>query len=153
MSMASTSDYVVQLEEACGLVAGALGRSWRLVYQSRSGPPSQPWLEPDVSVALEEVVVEGHTDVVVAPIGFVSDHMEVLFDLDTEARELCESLGLNLVRAGTAGTHPQFVSMIRELIAERTGECPPRCLGHFGPRPDFCPEGCCPAPVRPGRPV
>jgi len=84
--------------------------------------------------------------VVMAPIGFVSDHMEILFDLDTQARELCAELGLNMVRAQTVGTHPRFIRMIRELIDERLDESQPReALGVFAPRPDICPADCCPA--------
>ena len=90
---------------------------------------------------------------VIAPIGFVSDHMEILFDLDTQARELCETLGLQMVRAETAGTHPRFIHMIRELITERMDDSQPRpALGVLGPRPDFCPADCCPMPARPARP-
>jgi ferrochelatase len=86
---------------------------------------------------------------VIAPLCFVSDHMEVVFDLDTQARELCDDLGLNMVRAHTAGTHPRFIAMIRELIGERIDENQPRLtLGAFGPRPDICPAHCCPAPAR-----
>lgn len=134
LSMASTSDYVKQLEGTARLVAANLGRAqWRLVYQSRSGPPSQPWLEPDVSDALRELSGAGATDAVVVPLGFISDHMEVVYDLDTEARAVSESLGLNMVRAATAGTHPRFITMIRELIQDG---------------PAFCREDCCPAPIR-----
>ena len=90
-----------------------------MVYQSRSGPPSQPWLEPDIRDHLTELHQGGTKDVVVVPIGFVSDHLEILYDLDTEARETCEQLGMNLARACTVGTHPKFVSMICELVQER----------------------------------
>jgi ferrochelatase len=149
LSMASTSDYVPQLKETAGLISAALHREeWQLVYQSRSGPPSQPWLGPDVSDALRQLAAGGATDVVVVPLGFISDHMEVVYDLDTEARAISESLGLNMIRAGTAGTHPLFVSMIRELIEERLSGCPARSLGVFGPRENLCREDCCPAPPR-----
>jgi protoporphyrin/coproporphyrin ferrochelatase len=153
LAMASTSDYVAQLEEACGLVAaGAGGHAWRLVYQSRSGPPHQPWLEPDILDHLRTLAAEGATDVVVVPIGFASDHMEVKYDLDHEARLVAGTLGLNLVRAGTAGTHSRFVSMIRELVEERLREAPERrALGSRGPAPDLCPEGCCPVGTRGGQ--
>jgi len=88
--------------------------------------------------------------VVIAPIGFISDHMEVLYDLDTEAKELCAELQLPMVRAGTVSTHPEFVRMIRDLMAERVSEDPVRlALGNFGPSHDVCPEDCCPAPQRP----
>ena len=86
----------------------------------------------------------------IAPIGFVSDHMEILFDLDTQARELCEELGVQMVRAETAGTHPKFIRMIRELVRERLDETQPRlALGLLAPRPDFCPADCCLLPARP----
>ncbi len=155
LSMAQTSDYEKQLLETGRLVAEALGRSdWRLVYQSRSGPASQPWLEPDILDYLREVKSHGTaTSVVIAPIGFVSDHMEIIFDLDTQARELCETLGLQMVRAETAGTHPRFIQMIRELITERMDPSQPRlALGILGPRPDICPPDCCRVPARPARP-
>lgn len=150
--MAQTCSYVEQLQETGKLVAQSLGQeNWRLVYQSRSGPPSQPWLEPDILDSLRELKARTESrDVVVAPIGFVSDHLEVLFDLDTQARELCEELGLHMVRSETVGTHPEFITMIRELIGERIEEGSPRlALGAFGPRPDVCPADCCPMPQRP----
>jgi ferrochelatase len=151
-SMAETSDYEVQLLDAAALVVERLGgdRAWRLVYQSRSGPPAVPWLGPDIGDHLERLSREGVTDVVVVPIGFVSDHMEVRYDLDTEAAARATALGLRLVRAATAGTHPAFVRMIRELVLERTAGAPPRALGLRGPAPDVCSPGCCPAPPRPG---
>ena len=145
-SMAATCQYEVQLREAARLVAAGNGRSdWRLVYQSRSGPPNQPWLEPDVGAVLAEIAASGGaTDVVVVPIGFISDHMEVIFDLDEEARLIAEKLGLNMVRAATVGTHPRFVRMIRELVQERLTDNPVRlALGELGPSPDECPADCC----------
>ncbi len=151
-SMARSSPYVAQLEEACRLTAAAVEKkTWRLVYQSRSGPPGQPWLEPDVAVALREIHDTGKARaVVVAPIGFLSDHMEVLFDLDTEARELCEEMGIEMVRAGTAGEHPRFVRMVRELIEERLNPKLERAAtGSLEPCPDVCPADCCPPPQRP----
>ncbi len=153
MSMAASSDYEPQLKETARLVAERLERkNWRLAYQSRSGPPSQPWLEPSILDCLREVQQSGETsDVVIAPIGFVSDHMEILFDLDTEARQLCEELSLNMVRAATVGTHPRFIRMIRELVEERIDESKPKlALGVMGPRPDVCAADCCPAGRRPG---
>lgn len=156
--MADGCKYEVQLQDVCSLVAQGAGHApWHLVYQSRSGPPQQPWLEPDVG----DFVRECHAatpirDVVVVPIGFISDHLEVLFDLDTEAHDLCESLGINMVRAATVGTHPRFIQMIRELIEERLSATPNRlALGTLGPKEDVCPEDCCvyqPAP-RPNRPT
>ena len=119
---------------------------WRLVYQSRSGAPGQPWLEPDIGDVLREM--DRGADVVVVPIGFVSDHMEVIYDLDTEARDIARERGVNLVRATTVGVHPKFLQMIRELIEERFGLCQPRAIGQYPPSHDVCPAGCCPAPAR-----
>ncbi len=146
VSMASGSRYQQQLEEACYLVSNRVGHpNWRLVYQSRSGAPHQPWLEPDVCDYLTDLKKQGAREVVLSPIGFISDHMEVLYDLDTEAKELCERIGLTMIRAATAGLHPQFVSMIRELILERIDEnVPRRAWGSNGPAPDQCAPGCCP---------
>ena len=115
-----------------------------LVYQSRSGPPHVPWLEPDILDHLRAVAARDITDVVIAPIGFVSDHLEVLFDLDVEAAETAAELGLTLVRAASAGTHPAFVAMIRELIEERLGVTSERrVVGRFAASHDTCPTDCC----------
>ena len=120
VAMARACRYEEQLRESARLVAEAVGvADTALVYQSRSGPPQVPWLEPDILDHLREVAGRGVTDVVISPIGFVSDHLEVLFDLDVEARDTAAELGLSLVRAPSAGTHPSFVAMIRELIEER----------------------------------
>ena len=144
-AMAAGCDYERQLLETCRLVAGGAGAErWRLVFQSRSGPPAQAWLEPDICDHLRALKGEGVTDVVVAPVGFISDHMEVLYDLDTEARQLSEELGVRLIRAATVGTHPEFVRMIRELIVERHDPAAPRrALGTFAPSHDVCPIDCC----------
>jgi ferrochelatase len=151
LSMAAGCDYEAQLLETCRLVAeGAGHESWRLVFQSRSGPPAQPWLEPDILDYLRELKESGSEDVVVAPVGFISDHMEVLYDLDTEARALCQNLGLNMVRAATVGAHKDFVKMIRELVLERLSvDAPRRFLGTRGPSHDVCPADCCLPGVRP----
>jgi ferrochelatase len=143
--MAENCDYETQLQETSQLVARAVAcEKWKLVFQSRSGSPAQPWLGPDVCDYLRELHGAGIKDVVVAPIGFVSDHMEIIYDLDTEAANLCRELGLNMVRAATAGTHPAFIEMIRELIMERLDtETPRRSLGRFGAREDTCAPGCC----------
>ena len=134
-SMAVNCDYAAQLTETSSLIAHALGvDTWQLVYQSRSGPPSQPWLGPDVCDHLRALKLEGVTNVVVAPIGFVSDHMEVVYDLDVEARRVCEEIGLRMVRARTAGTHPSFVRMIGELMLERIDNRVP---------PAICAPDCC----------
>ncbi len=158
MSMADHCDYVRQLNEACGLVADASGvQDWMLVYQSRSGPPQQPWLEPDVCDTIEKLHADGRAAaIVVAPIGFVSDHMEVLYDLDEEASQTCARLGLPMSRAATVGTNSQFVRMIRELVLERLGRTDERrSLGTLGPWHDVCPQDCCLyTPARPpARPV
>jgi ferrochelatase len=155
LSMANTSDYVRQLEEVRRIVSERVGvANDALVYQSRSGAPGQPWLEPDILDYLREVKTRNLASaVVLAPISFISDHMEVLYDLDVEARDLCESLALPMVRAKTVGVHPKFVAMIRELIMERVVPgTERRAVGTLGPRPDDCAEDCCPAPQRPMRP-
>ncbi|HBY62750.1 MAG TPA: ferrochelatase [Solibacterales bacterium] len=154
IGMSNTSRYLEQLQETCRLVSEGIGREgFRLVFQSRSGPPEQPWLEPDVRDALRGMAAGGGSrDVVLVPIGFISCHMEVLFDLDTQARALAEELGLRMVRAHTVGVHPRFVSMIRELVLERLTDAPERrALGLYGPSHDVCPVDCCPAPVHGAR--
>ncbi len=154
VSMANSCDYVRQLEEVRKLVSARLGiANDALVYQSRSGAPGQPWLDPDILDYLREVKARNLAGaVVLAPISFISDHMEVLYDLDIEARQLCDSLALPMARAKTVGVHPRFIAMIRELILERTNPgAERRALGSLGPRQDVCEENCCPAPQRPGR--
>ena len=147
LPMAETSDYQKQLQESCRLVAESLGSNeWRLVYQSRSGPPSQPWLEPDIGDVIRQL--DRGAEVAVVPIGFVSDHIEVIYDLDTEAQAIARERGVNMVRAPTVGVHPKFLQMIRELIEERLGLCQPRAIGQYPASHDFCPADCCPAPAR-----
>lgn len=149
-SMADTSDYEVQLRDACSLVSQSFpAQRWQLAFQSRSGPPSQPWLAPDISDALRSIASVGAGDVVVVPIGFLSDHLEVLYDLDVEALGTAGALGLNMIRAGTAGADRKFISMIRELVLERTQGHEQRALGARGPCHNVCPENCCPRPMRP----
>ena len=119
-SMAQRCPYVPQIETACRNVAAALGgRSWQLAWQSRSGNPRNPWLEPDVNVALAALKSEGVTDVVLCPIGFVADHVEVLYDLDLEAAQTCRDLGLNMVRAGTVNDHSTFIGALGALVRSR----------------------------------
>ncbi|MCC6891172.1 MAG: ferrochelatase [Anaerolineae bacterium] len=145
-SMAQMSNYEAQLLDACQLVMDGLGKrsKWRLVYQSRSGSPQQPWLEPDINDYIKALHQDGVQDIIVVPIGFISDHMEVLFDLDTEAHQLAQELRVNLVRAATVGTDPQFISMIRELIVERMNLTTEKCyLGALGASHDVCPANCC----------
>ena len=153
ISMASSCDYVAQLSEVRKLVSERLGvTNDELVYQSRSGAPGQPWLEPDILDYLRHVKARGLASaVVIAPISFISDHMEVLYDLDVEARQLCESLGLPMARAKTVGVHPNFIGMIRDLVLERTAGGEPRALGSLGVRAEVCAEDCCPPPPRPVR--
>jgi protoporphyrin/coproporphyrin ferrochelatase len=138
--------YVAQLRETARLITEGVGgdHPYELVYQSRSGPPSQPWLEPDVNDRLAELAGEGVRAVVIVPHGFVSDHMEVRYDLDVEAAATAEKLGIALARAAAPGTHPAFVSMVRDLVAERIDPQAPRAsLGDLGPCPDVCPPRCC----------
>ncbi len=155
ISMARNCDYERQLTETCRLIAEAIGippGRWQLVYQSRSGRPEDPWLEPDILDHLRRLKETGARDVVIHPVGFLSDHLEVLFDLDEEARQLSGALGINMVRSGTVGVHPRFVAMLRELIEERIGAIADpdrRAVGRYGPGHDVCPELCCPPPARP----
>lgn len=155
-SMAEGCNYEKQLRESCRLVAEAVGNHPHvLVYQSRSGPPTQPWLEPDVCDYIRERASQGQRQpLVVVPIGFVSDHMEILFDLDEEAASLCQELGIPMQRASSVGTHPRFVEMVRLLVEERLSAEPVRLsLGIYPPNHDQCPDTCCPAARRPmGRP-
>lgn len=157
LSMSRQCEYLKQLEETCRLVAEQLAipeERWKLVFQSRSGRPEDPWLDPDIVDHLRAMHVRGDSDVVIYPIGFLSDHMEVMYDLDEEARLACEEMGLNMVRAGTVGSHPDFIAMLRELIQERLDpSLPKRAVGKYGPSHDVCPVDCCPAPVRPQRPA
>jgi len=146
MGMAKGSAYEAQLEEAARLIAEAAGVTrWSRAYQSRSGPPQVPWLEPDIGDHLRELAATGAREVVVHPIGFLSDHMEVLYDLDIEAGAIAEKLGLGYERAPTAGTDPRLVGMLADLIDERTSGRPDRpALGGLGPSHDICPVRCCP---------
>ncbi|MGA0333035.1 MAG: ferrochelatase [Kiritimatiellia bacterium] len=151
MAMANTSRYTEQLQESARLVAERLELSrWDLVFQSRSGPPSMPWLEPDICDHLDALHARGIPAVVVSPLGFVSDHMEVLYDLDLEARDHAAELGMNYVRASTPGNDPRMVEMIVELIRERLEDWPERrTIGRLPAKQDVCPADCCPAMRRP----
>ena len=145
VGMAQACRYEDQLLESARLVAEAAGvENYELVYQSRSGPPHVPWLEPDILDHLEALAARGVKDVVISPIGFVSDHLEVLFDLDVEAKDKAAELGLTLVRASSASTHPAFVGMIRSLIEERitVGGGRP-IVGRYAASHDVCPTDCC----------
>jgi protoporphyrin/coproporphyrin ferrochelatase len=165
LSYSETSDYVPQHEAVAQLVAdhvaahfGRQSQPWKLVYCSRSGPPTQPWLEPDVCDHLRERAAAGAEAVVLVPIGFVSDHMEVIYDLDTQAAEVAKELGLQMARAATPGTAPAFVALVRDLLTERAaverGEQVERAgLSARGPMPDICAAGCCPNPRVQGKPA
>ncbi|MEP7022614.1 MAG: ferrochelatase [Actinomycetota bacterium] len=142
--------YPAQLAQAAQLVAEQAGggpdggpRRWQLAYQSRSGPPSQPWLGPDVNDCLTELAHGGAAAAVLVPAGFVSDHVEVRYDLDIEAAQTAAALGLAMARAATPGTDPAFVSMITALVRERLDGTPPAALGDLGPSLDMCGDGCC----------
>ncbi len=145
--------YERQLRESAALVTALVrgpGTSFDLVWQSRSGPPDVPWLEPDINDHLAALAARGVRSAVISPIGFVSDHVEVIWDLDTEARETAAKMNMQVARAKTAGTHPGFVTMIRELVLERRDGSEPKSLGTLGLCGIDCPSGCCPAPRRRG---
>ena len=156
LSMAENCKYETQLTEASRLIMESIGENpWDLVYQSRSGPPQQPWLDPDICDHIQALHDKGGIeDIVIMPVGFVSDHMEVMFDLDTEAMDVCKELSINMVRAGSVGVHPQFVSMISELILERTTGAEKQAIGNMPPNWDVCPKDCCTyTPRRPKMPT
>ncbi len=143
--MAAKAPYAKQFAEASRLVAEQLGISrYELAYQSRSGSPTEPWLEPDLESTLRKLHHQGVKQVIVVPIGFLIENMETIFDLDTEAAALAEDLGLQMARASTVGNHPQFVAMVQQLVQERLNPAMPRAaLGPMGPWPDRCPDDCC----------
>mgnify|MGYP001413832419 CR=1 FL=1 len=141
--------YVSQHEWVAAQVASGIAaatgvtKDWTLVFQSRSGPPTMPWLEPDVNDALRTYAAEGATAVVLVPIGFLSDHMEVIWDLDTQARDTVAELGIRLVRTPTVGTDPRFVqALARRIARELTSPAPEPVAG------EFCFGGCCANPRR-----
>ena len=145
LGMSNNCAYEAQLQDASALVATRAGvDNFKLVYQSRSGPPTQPWLEPDICDHLRELHSRGVKSVVVAPIGFISDHMEVIYDLDTEAQALASELGLSMSRAQTAGCDSRFIQMIRLLIEEELDESRPKLFtGQSGVPENDCPATCC----------
>lgn len=152
-TMADCCPYQSQLAEACRLVSEQLNTGgWRLAYQSRSGSPTQPWLGPDICDELRSLAGQNIRDVVVVPIGFISDHIEVVYDLDTEAKAVADELGIRFIRAGTVGVHPLFVDTIRELVMERMEPGRERrAIGDMPQCPDVCPADCCfPANMRSG---
>ena len=152
-TMSRHCDYETQHYEACRIVMELLSeraprpdggeREWQLVFNSRSGPEFVPWLEPDVNDHLEALAEQGAPGAVCVPIGFISDHMEVIYDLDVEAVDTAKERGLPFARAATVGTDPRFVAMIRELVLERAADAPARALGTRGPNHDACPIDCC----------
>lgn len=149
--LANGEEIIRSVDEATGAGSAtgqdsSAGTPWSLVYQSRSGAPHVPWLEPDINDALEELAAQGVKGVVIVPLGFVTDHMEVVWDLDTEAKETCEKLGLAFDRVATPGTHRKFVSGLVDLICERTvanniADRP--AMTKLGPWYDVCRPGCC----------
>jgi ferrochelatase len=169
LTMAETSDYQAQLLDEATMIVERVAvprigaarngtpdddRGWDLVYQSRSGPPQVPWLEPDIVDHLGALHERGEDVVIVVPIGFTSDHMEVVYDLDTQAADAAQELGMTMVRAGTVGTHPLFVRGLVDVLEEHLVGRLPAALGALGPRVNPCRPGCCPAPARPaGRPA
>jgi ferrochelatase len=154
-AMAAGSDYVAQLNEAASLAAGAVGiDDWKLVYQSNNARyGGEPWLGPDIGDALDAAAAAGSKDAVVMPLGFVCDHMEVVLDLDVDAKKRAAAAGVNMVRARTVGTHPAYVAMVRDLLVERmAGGESRKTLGAMPPLHDLCPADCC-LPGRPGPPA
>ncbi|MHB8466323.1 MAG: ferrochelatase [Acidimicrobiales bacterium] len=146
LAQPAVATYSAQVAEASRLVADRVAGAhpWSVSWQSRSGPPTQPWLEPDVDAHLGVLAGSGVGAVVVVPIGFVADHMEVVYDLDIEARDRAAELGLAFARAATVGVAPAFVRMVAELIAERTDPTiPARALGRLGPPTLDCSGDCC----------
>jgi ferrochelatase len=150
-AMADTSDYEVQLRTTAALIADiAPGHPWSLAWQSRSGPPHVPWLEPDINDHLRTLAGDGATAAVIVPIGFVSDHMEVVWDLDCQAQATADELGLTLRRVATPGTmpDPRFVSMLCDLVEGHLADREPLSLSALPTRPFPCAAGCCPGPSR-----
>lgn len=160
LTMSRHCDYEAQHYETCRLVIDLLAdredaaaRNWQLVYNSRSGPEHIPWLIPDVNDHLEALHEAGTPAAVVVPVGFISDHMEVIYDLDVEAKDTAERLGLPFARAATVNEHDRFVQMIRELILERTDDRAKLALGTREPAHDACPVDCCFTPGQQPLPV
>jgi protoporphyrin/coproporphyrin ferrochelatase len=150
LAMADNCRYVAQLTEAAKLIVATVTKdvttplAWELVYQSRSGPPQQPWLVPDICDRMGELKQQEIEQVLVVPLGFVSDHIEVLYDLDTEAQASCNQLGINYVRVPAVSSHPKFIGMLVDLIQERlNGETQRKAIGDMPPLHDVCPQDCC----------
>jgi ferrochelatase len=145
MTRANSCDYVDELNEAAAMIAERTDSTmaWDLVYQSRSGSPAEPWLEPDVCDHLRELHSSGVKGAVVVPIGFTLDHMEVIYDLDTEARAIADEIGLVLERANTVGDASRFVKALRDLINCHIEGRTFKALGTRGAKTAPCPPGCC----------
>ncbi|HEU4343481.1 MAG TPA: ferrochelatase [Candidatus Binatia bacterium] len=120
IAMANQSTYVKQLEETTRLIGEQLGHHrWSIAYQSRSGKPTDPWLEPDIGQVIHDLAMQGVAEVVVAPIGFVCDHVEILYDLDIEAKKIAAGLGMEMLRANCPNDHPTFILMMADVIEAR----------------------------------
>jgi ferrochelatase len=155
LSMAEKTDYQAQLTESCSLVANNLGiKNWQLCFQSNNASYGNKWLEPTIEDQLKKLTNDGYQDVVVMPIGFVCDHIEVVLDLDVDAKKIANNLGINLHRAPTVGINKKFINMVTDLIKERTESRNEKLsLGTRGANHDLCPPGCClsgrPGPSKP----
>ena len=144
---AYAAQHIAAAEVTMNIVELKLGETlpdWSLVYQSRSGSPSVPWLEPDVNDAINDAADAGAKGVIVVPIGFVSDHVEVIWDLDNEAKETADERGLQFARVVTSGVAPEFVDGIADLVLERLAGGEKAALSALGPWPDKCALNCCP---------
>ena len=148
-AMANNCQYQSQLNEAARLVSQDLGIAsgdYQVVFQSRSGPPTQPWLGPDICDHIRDLAARGYKCVLVHPIGFISDHMEVIYDLDHEARQVAQECGLKMLRSHAAGTHSLFAKLMGELVHERLSSKERPVVGCMPPLPDQCPPECCQYP-------
>jgi len=148
VEMAGCDRYVAQVNDLAHVLAARFPHpvaTWRVVYQSRSGRPGQPWLEPDVCAAIEDLHAnDPPPQLLLIPIGFVSDHIEVLYDLDVEASRTAARCGIPVTRVQTVGTHPRMVQLVSDLIDERlSGRSDRPTVGQLGPAPDQCPADCC----------
>jgi ferrochelatase len=148
VAMAASAPYESQLRAIATIVAERSGfAKYDLVYQSKSGAPGVAWLEPDVGDHIDALAARGVKDVLLVPLGFTSDHMEVVWDLDHQAKQRADAAGVKLVRAATVGTHPSFIAMVRELVEEKTASGPKRALTTLGE--GRCGPECCVAARRP----
>tara|TARA_B100001250_G_scaffold72479_1_gene58919 strand:+ start:70594 stop:71676 length:1083 start_codon:yes stop_codon:yes gene_type:complete len=155
LSMSKHTKYVTQLKEASSLVANSLMvKNWDLIFQSNNASYGEPWLEPDIEDAIKNLSSRGYKNLVIVPVGFVCDHMEVVLDLDIEAQSSAKESNINMVRAKTVGDHPAYISMVTSLVQERlSGDDIRPSLGSLGPSHNFCPPDCClsgrPGPIKP----